>query len=93
MLTNADFTFNDFDFIGISGFHKDYTAQLLGKLPLKSIIDPLQSKGYIGSLGIIEVINRFLYDPMIRSNQIMLSINMGLEGNIECMLIKKTIKK
>jgi 3-oxoacyl-[acyl-carrier-protein] synthase-3 len=79
--TKVDIT--KIDCIGISGFHKKYTEELLKMLPEKQVIDPLLSKGYLGSMGVFEVLDQFLNNSLIAKGSIILIINLGLEGNLE----------
>ncbi|MFC5046994.1 hypothetical protein ACFSTE_11085 [Aquimarina hainanensis] len=85
------FDIHTLDYIGISGFHQDYTVELLKMLPAKKLINPLSEKGYLGSLGVFEILHQFLNTSKIREGSKMLVINLGLEGNLEGMLIHKPI--
>ena len=89
LLESTGFDIEKIDYIGISGFHKKYTEELLKHLPQKKVIDPLLGKGYLGSMGVFEVLEQFLNKPEIAQDSIILIINLGLEGNLESALFKK----
>ena len=98
-LTKAGMTIDDIDYIGISGFHQKYNDQILSEFKAKvdainpletmSVINSLETKGYLGSLGVIEVLDQFLNDDNIRKNSTMLIIANGIDINVEAMVIRK----
>lgn len=75
--------------LGVAGFHQDYSGHIASQLGKSLSIDPLAEKGYLGSLGIFEVISRFLSDPKIAPGETLLAINMSLDANVESILLKK----
>ncbi len=85
----TNFDIHKIDYIGIAGFHQQYSQELLKILPDRKVIDPLPTKGYLGSLGVFEILNQFLNTSAIISGTTLLLINLGLEGNIETMLLEK----
>lgn len=78
------------DYIGISGFNKYYNDIIREKLGCKAIeINSLETKGYLGTAGVIEILDRFLNDNSICKNSTLLVIAIGIDINVEAMVIRK----
>lgn len=90
-LSKADITLDEINYIGISGFQKEVNHSICQELykPGMNVIDSLETKGYLGSVGVIEVLDKFLNDSSIKSGSTMLVVAIGVDINIESMIIRK----
>lgn len=89
-LKKAGITIDDIDYIGISGFHKDINDAIISDFKSEiPVIDPLPTKGYLGSVGVIEVLKQFLNNDSIGQGNTMLVIANGIDVNVEAMVIRK----
>ncbi|MCB5050632.1 hypothetical protein LGW56_08985 [Streptococcus mutans] len=48
-----------------------------------------RSKGYLGSLGSIDVLDSFINDDSIPYGSIMLVVSFGIDPNVEALIIRK----
>ncbi|WP_432667347.1 3-oxoacyl-[acyl-carrier-protein] synthase III C-terminal domain-containing protein [Wukongibacter baidiensis] len=90
-LSKADLTLDEIDYVGVAGFHQRYNDSILEEIkkPRAIVLDSLRTKGYLGSVGIIEVLDRFLNDESIEKGSTMLAIANGIDINVESMVIRK----
>lgn len=90
VLQKADMEINDIDFIGITGFHKRVNNSILKGIKTKAhIIEYIETKGYLGSVGSIEILNCFINNEKIQKDSKLLIIANGIDANVEAMIIKK----
>ena len=73
----------------ISGFNKTVNKDIVSKFGVKEIIDPLNDKGFLGSLGAIEVLSQFINDDNIKYGKKMLLFTVGIDVNVEALVIQK----
>lgn len=88
-LEKAGCTVEDISYIGISGFNKTVNKDIVSKFGVKEIIDPLNDKGFLGSLGAIEVLSQFINDDNIKYGKKMLLFTVGIDVNVEALVIQK----
>lgn len=90
VLDNAGLIIEEVDYIGVAGFHQEYTDSLLNKLGSDAnIINPLKTKGYLGSVGVIEILDSFINNFDIENGKRLLVIAIGIDVNVEAMIIQK----
>lgn len=78
------------DYVGISGFNKAYNDSILSEFVTnQKVINSLDSKGYLGSVGVIDVLEKFIHNPDIPVDSNMLLIAAGIDINVEAMIIQK----
>lgn len=89
-LQKARMTIDDISYIGICGFNKEINEKIVAKFSeSKRVIDPIAEKGYIGSLGVFEVLDQFINDDSIQSGETMMLIANGVDVNVEALIIRK----
>ena len=89
-LKNANLTLNEIDYVGISGFHKEYNDAIVKEFEENTkVIDSLKTKGYLGTAGVMEVLDCFINDDTIEKGSTMLLIASGIDVNVEAMVIRK----
>ena len=88
-LRKADITIDDISYIGISGFNEKINEEIISGYKCPNVISPLADKGFIGSLGAIEVISSFVNDDKIQAGEKILIIAVGIDVNVEAMVIEK----
>lgn len=90
VLQKANMQINDINFIGITGFHKRFNDSILKGMKTKAhIIEYIETKGYLGSVGSIEILNCFINNEKIQKGSKLLIIANGIDANVEAMIIKK----
>lgn len=89
-LSKAEMKIDNIDYIGISGFHKRYNDAILSEFGSDfRVINSLATKGYLGSVGVIDILDQFLNNDSIKSGNTMLVIAIGIDINVEAMVIRK----
>ncbi|MBQ6181725.1 MAG: hypothetical protein IJK31_08605 [Ruminococcus sp.] len=88
-LKKAGLTSSDISYIGICGFNKKINDEIVSDFGCSNVIDPLSDRGYLGSLGVIDVISSFVNDNTVRSGDKILIIAVGIDANVEAMVIEK----
>lgn len=81
---------NDIDYIGIAGFHSRFNSLILESIGRKlPIINYLETKGYLGTVGTMEILNCFINNEKIHNNSTLLIIAIGIDANVEAMIVRK----
>lgn len=88
-LEKAKCTVEDISYIGISGFNEAVNRDIVSAFGCKKTIDPLADKGFLGSLGAIEVLSQFINDDSVVCGEKMLLITVGIDVNVEALVIQK----
>jgi len=88
-LAAANLTASDIAIVGISGFLRDISDEILIEFPCNRVIDPLHDKGYLGSLGAIDLLEHFINDDSIERGETMLAISVGVDVNVEALIIER----
>ena len=89
-LADAGVSAEEIDYIGISGFHQKYNDHILSEFPREaSVINPLETMGYLGTVGVMEVLKSFINNESIKRGSTMLVMANGIDINVEAMVIRK----
>ena len=91
-LFKAKISINQIGYIGVSGFREDYNEKILHGVGVSSDVKKICSlsiKGYLGSVGVMEVLDIFFNDEEIKRNSTMLIIAVGIDINVEAMVVRK----
>lgn len=89
-LERAGLSLEDIDCIGIAGFSKKHNTEILHAFPrVDIVIDPLSEKGFLGTLGVIEIFDKFINDDSYEQGAIILIIANGIDSNVEAIIIRK----
>ena len=90
VLEKAQVPITDIDYLGISGTETDKIKKIIDLFSEKTkIINSLKTKGYLGSLGSIDVLDSFINDDSIPYGSIMLVVSFGIDPNVEALIIRK----
>lgn len=93
-LLRAGINLKQVDYVGLAGFHRHYNAQILEILcnntrPDCVVLDSLRTTGYIGSVGVISVLEKFLNDEEVEKGATLLILAAGIDVNVESMVVRK----
>lgn len=89
-MEKAGLSVDEIDCIGIAGFSKKYNDEILGGFEgIDSVIDPLSNKGFLGTVGVIEVLDNFVNSDDYKEGETMLVIANGIDSNVEAMVVRK----
>lgn len=89
-LEKVGLSLDDINCIGIAGFSKKFNEEILHAFSdVDKVIDPLSEKGFLGSVGVIEVLDKFINDDRYMQGAVMLAISNGIDSNVESIIIRK----
>ena len=90
VLEKAGLSLEDINCIGIAGFSKWFNEEIVHAFSgVDKVIDPLSEKGFLGSVGVIEVLDKFINDDRYMQGAVMLVISNGIDSNIESIIVRK----
>lgn len=90
VLSKSKLTINQIDYIGIASTGMHIINLFKKRLPENcKILFSIQERGYLGSLGIIELLHSFINNDKIEKNSVMLLFSVGIDSNFESLIIRK----
>lgn len=90
ILNRVNIDINSIDYLGIAAPTHNIIDTLREIIPQNvNIISSLSQKGYLGSLGVIDLLDCFINNEEIKNNSLMLVLSIGLDPNIESFIIRK----